>query len=283
MKYRFLRFPGGKPKAVTFSYDDGCREDPKLAGILADYGIKCTFNLNGDDFRGERAFSKDQLNQYFLSKGHEIALHGYNHIAPGTLRPADGIREILENRIELESKLGQIIRGMAYPDSGITRMHPGAHYDDIKDYMTKLDIAYCRTLGGDNERFRLPEDFHAWMPSAHHDNPKVMNYIKNFLELDPDGARSSNRFPRLFYMWGHAFEFERNNNWSHLDDICKALSGHDDIWYATNIEIYDYVTAYNSLIISADSSMIYNPTLIKLWLDIGDELVTVDPGQTIKL
>lgn len=22
-EYRFLRFPGGKPKAVTFSYDDG--------------------------------------------------------------------------------------------------------------------------------------------------------------------------------------------------------------------------------------------------------------------
>ena len=26
MRNRFLRFPGGKPKAVTFSYDDGERE-----------------------------------------------------------------------------------------------------------------------------------------------------------------------------------------------------------------------------------------------------------------
>ena len=23
MRYRFMRYPGGKPKAVTFSYDDG--------------------------------------------------------------------------------------------------------------------------------------------------------------------------------------------------------------------------------------------------------------------
>lgn len=34
MHYRFLRFPGGKVKAVTFSYDDGCRHDIRLAQPL---------------------------------------------------------------------------------------------------------------------------------------------------------------------------------------------------------------------------------------------------------
>lgn len=32
MRYRFLRFPGGKDKAVTFSYDDGFRYDIRLEG-----------------------------------------------------------------------------------------------------------------------------------------------------------------------------------------------------------------------------------------------------------
>ena len=27
MRYRFLRYPEGKAKAVTFSYDDGCRAE----------------------------------------------------------------------------------------------------------------------------------------------------------------------------------------------------------------------------------------------------------------
>ena len=27
MKYVFLRFPEGKAKAVTFSYDDGCKDE----------------------------------------------------------------------------------------------------------------------------------------------------------------------------------------------------------------------------------------------------------------
>ena len=47
------------------------------------------------------------------------------------------------------------------------------------------------------------------------------------------------------------------------------------------MEISDYVTAYRSLIYSADNSMVYNPTLVKIWFDIAGVLYSVDPGQTI--
>ena len=46
MKYKFARFPGGKLKAVTFSYDDGVNQDIRFAEILSKYGLKGTFNLN---------------------------------------------------------------------------------------------------------------------------------------------------------------------------------------------------------------------------------------------
>ena len=46
MAYRFLRFPGGRAKAVTFSYDDGVRHDLRLADTLNRYGLKGTFNIN---------------------------------------------------------------------------------------------------------------------------------------------------------------------------------------------------------------------------------------------
>ena len=45
MKYENLRFPGGLQKAVTFSYDDGCRHDVRLSETVSSYGIKCTFNI----------------------------------------------------------------------------------------------------------------------------------------------------------------------------------------------------------------------------------------------
>ena len=33
----------------------------------------------------------------------------------------------------------------------------------------------------------------------------------------------------------------------------------DDVWYATNGEIYDYVNAYENLVFSADGKRIYKP------------------------
>ena len=39
-------YPGGKEKALTFSYDDGVRHDLKLIDIFNRFGMKATFNLN---------------------------------------------------------------------------------------------------------------------------------------------------------------------------------------------------------------------------------------------
>ena len=40
MAHLFLRFPGNRHKALTFSYDDGPREDARLAALFDKYGIK---------------------------------------------------------------------------------------------------------------------------------------------------------------------------------------------------------------------------------------------------
>ncbi len=282
-RYRFLRFPGGKVKAFTMSYDDGCLQDIRFSETISKYGLKCTFNLNGDQFNHGR-LACETVQTCFLDKGHEIAVHGYWHRAEGALRPIEGIRDVLECRMELERKYGRIIRGMAYPDFGITRFTNGAEYQEIQHYLTELDIVYARTLGGDNTSFALPTDWHAWMPTVHHNNPKTLKYIDEFLALEiSEKTYSASRHPRLFYMWGHSYEFDRNDNWELLDDICEKVSGKDDIWYATNIEIYDYVTAYQSLVYSADGTMIYNPTLFTVWFEIDGALYSVEPGKTLVL
>lgn len=286
MHYRFLRFPEGKTKAVTFSYDDGPRFDLKLVQAFDKYNIKATFNLNSQCIHEEidgYHLTKDDVNKYILGGGHEVAVHGAYHKAPGKLRPIDGIREFLQCRLELEEMFGRIIRGMAYPDSGITVMYNGMKYETIKQYLTDLDIVYSRTLGGDNDAFMLPNDWLAWMPTAHHDNPEIFDYIEKFLKLDVNSAYCADHYPRLFYVWGHSFEFDRNNNWDRLDEICSKLGGHNDIWYATNIEIYDYVTAYNSLIFSADGTRVYNPSLKTVWFEIDKKTFSIKSGETLKL
>ena len=280
MDHCFLRFPGGRSRALTFSYDDAPREDLRLAEIFDRYGVKATFNLNSANIGKEGRLTAEEIRTRLLGKGHEIAVHGAHHRAPGKLRPVEGIRDVLDCRLGLEREFGIIVRGMAYPNAGIRHMSPGVSYEKIRQYLTELDIAYSRTLAGDNDSFFLPEDWYAWTPSAHHDNPAIFDYIDRFLALTPETRRGDNGMPRLFYIWGHSFEFSMHDNWNRMEEICARLSGNDDIWYATNMEICSYVNAYTSLVWSADGNMVYNPTLRDVYLQIDDRPFCVRSGET---
>ena len=143
MGYRFMCYPGGVRKAVTFSYDDGCRDDIRLAEIFNKYKMKGTFNLNsnrlikGDDLTVEDA-------KRLLADGHEIAVHGKQHRANGITRLPEGIKDVLLCREELEEALGVIIRGMAYPDTGITNFSNGV----IHELSVLIITAFvCLTIG----------------------------------------------------------------------------------------------------------------------------------------
>ena len=286
MRYRYMRFPDGKIKAVTFSYDDGPIFDIRLAEIFTKYGMKGTFNLNSFNLPASSTENKigvDDVRKYMLEKGHEVAVHGEKHIAPAAALPIDSIKEVLFGRLGLEEKLDMTIRGMAYPDSGIRNELNGNSAERVKAQLRDLGIVYSRTLGGDNDQFKIPTDWHAWMPTAHHDNPQIFEFIDKFLAIDFTGAYCASRWPRLFYVWGHSFEFDRKNNWERIEQICEKLSGKDDTWYATNIEIYDYVKAYEALEISADGTRVYNPTLKKIWFEVDGVLFSVDSGEHIRI
>ena len=280
MRYRFIRFPGGLAKAVTLSYDDGCVSDKRFSDRITNAGLKCTFNI----CPCFNKLTEDEIRDYILSRGHELAVHGKNHRAEGIVRPIEAINDIVSCRLELEENFKTIIRGMAYPDTGINRLSNGNTYEQIKGYLMELDIAYSRTAGGDNAEFLLPEDWYRWMPTAHHNNEKLMEYIDKFLSMDLSTKLYwPFRDARLFYMWGHSYEFDANDNWHLLDKICDKLSGRDDIWYATNMEIYEYVKAYNSLIYSADGRLDYNPTILDVWFDIGGKMYKICSGKTLNI
>lgn len=288
MNYRFLRFPGGKAKAVTFSYDDGCRHDIRLARKLTEHGIRCTFNINSGLFgKDDRDWhlTEEEVRTHIADTEHEIAVHGRLHMAPGLSRSVDCIQDMLSCRLELERCFERIVRGMAYPDSGITNLQNGASYENIRRYLQDLGIVYARTLGGDNDSFRLPGDWMAWMPTAHHGNSRLMEYIEKFLAIDPDGKQVyyANRYPRLFYLWGHSYEYADQDRWELLDAICEKLGGHEDVWYATNMEIYDYVHAYDSLVFSADGRRVYNSTLVTVWFRTDARVYCIAPGETLLL
>lgn len=284
MRYRFVRFPGGKEKALTLSYDDGCRHDLQFTRIIDQYGLKATFNVNTAQIPaepGQWRLTAEELLQ-MVGSTHELATHGADHIAPGKASSVDMIRDTLDCRRDLERITGKIVRGMAYPDSGITMMISGNTFEDIARRLEELGIAYSRTLAGDNDGFRLPNNWYAWMPTCHHNNPNLMLWLEKFL-TEPMSDYLAVRFPKVFYMWGHTYEFDRNNNWELLEAFCQRAAGHEDVWYATNIEICDYVKAYEQLMFNVDNTLVYNPTNTTVWFEADANLYKVEPGQTLSL
>lgn len=274
MRYIFLRYPEGKTKAVTFSYDDGNRSDITMAEIMKKHGIKGTFNVWSDGFDATANLTVDEIKTHLLGEGFEIAGHGMHHLSAARLRPIRTVSEVLDCRIALEKTFGGIIRGYAYPDTGFTREVGGGTLASAEATLKTLDIAYARVTETDPS-FMLPADWLAWKGTVHGNQPEVDDCIQKFLALDVNTLYPSEQWPRLFYMWGHSTEFM--SDWSRLESICERLGGKEDTWYATNMEIYHYCHAYEQLIWSADGLTVSNPTLTDLWVWISDQ------GKTVKI
>lgn len=86
------RFPGGKSKALTLSYDDGRIEDRKMVEIINRYGIKATFHINSGLLDKEGFIRSDEVKDLF--DGHEISLHTLNHPFLTNIPTEQIIREV---------------------------------------------------------------------------------------------------------------------------------------------------------------------------------------------
>ncbi len=268
-----LRFVGGKQKALTLSYDDGVSQDIKLIDIMKKYGLKGTFNLNSGAYSDENnkrnwRMTKKDAQELYKNSGMEIASHGLTHPFLEQL-PASAQRyEVIKDRINLENDFDTIVRGMAYPY--------GTYNEQVISTLKECGIVYSRTVAS-TEKFDIPEDWLRMPATCHHNNPRLMELAEKFLKGDQFGR------PYLFYLWGHSYEFDTNDNWSVIENFAEYVGNRDDVWYATNIEIYDYVEAYRKLIFSLSGKKVYNPTCITLYFEQGKKVFCIEPGQTISL
>ena len=268
-----MRFPGGRAKAFTLSYDDGVEQDAELISILNLHGLKCTFNLNAGLYAPEgTVYPKGRVHRRMTREqclaayeGHEVATHGYTHPWLEKLTPAGVVYEIMKDREALEDMFGRIVRGHAYPY--------GTYSDGVVDALRQCGIVYARTIKS-TLSFDMPTDWLRLHPTCHHDDPKLFELIDSFKAYKGDA-------PKLFYVWGHTYEFEQKDNWDRAEEMCKAISGCDDIWYATNMEIYEYTKAYEALVFSADMTKVHNPTATEVFFTLNKKEYFIAPGETL--
>ena len=223
-------FPGGKMKALTLSYDDGVEQDRRLIEILNRYKIKGTFNINSGIQSAANRWQKGNVavNRMNISglpelyRGHEVAVHSLTHPHLENLDRETIINEIVQDRINIERIFKTEVIGMAYPF--------GTFNDAVKKIIGECGLRYAR---GTNSTFSfdIPADLLAYQPTAKHTDSSLMELAEAFIKLKP-------LTPQVFYVWGHSYEFDIDNNWNIIDDFCRLMSGRDDIFYATNAEAF---------------------------------------------
>ena len=256
-------YPGGKIKALTFSYDDGVRFDGKLIEIFNRYGMKGTFNLNAGTMANEKKFHADELNEVYA--GHEIASHGFTHPFLERIPRACALNDLLADRRELEKITGKIVNGFALPF--------GTYDHSVVELLHSAGYLYSRTTQATG-RYCIPDDFLVWHPTCHHRD--ALNYCDVF--------KNTRYALSLFYIWGHSYEFNNNGNWDLIEKVCADLAGSEDIWYATNGEIMRYLTAVRQLETSANAEIVYNPSAVPLWFRLeSGEVIELKSGETRRL
>lgn len=272
MSTLFMRFPEGKKKALTLSYDDGVKQDVRLIEIMKKYGLKGTFNINSGLFwpksSNARRMTEKQAKELYTDSGMEIAVHGLTHPGLAHLSQARCSYEVIKDRENLEKMFHTIIRGMAYAD--------GSFDDKVVECLKTAGIAYARTAYSSGN-FNIPADWLRLVPTCRHKEARLMELARSFVEEEVT------RESRLFYLWGHSYEFDDNNNWYIIEEFAEYMGNREDIWYATNIELYEYIEAYNSLIYSVEGHIVKNPTSYTLYFEKNGQTGCINPGEVLYL
>ena len=256
-----LLFPDGRRKALIISCDDGRAYDRQLVRIMNQYGIRGTFNLITIGLDKYGYVMREEVKALYA--GHEVACHTVSHQPLSKLPDERVRREILDNRADLERLVGYPVRGLAYPG--------GDEDDRVIALLPSLGIVYGRCVSV-SDWFRLPSSPYKWVTTC---------TFSGRLMDDADQFLNRTNAPSLMLVWGHSFDFGQNNTWDRLEKFCAKVGRRDDVWYATCIELIDYVAAEKNVKINADDTLFENTNAIPLWIELNGKAVKLEPGKIV--
>lgn len=267
------RYPNGKEKAFNVTYDDGVLQDREFVQLLNRYGIKGTFNLNSELMKHEFAWmhecgmvvkrlSVDAVKE--LYEGHEIASHTLTHPNMEGMNSEQILREMSLDKDNLESIFGKKVLGFAVPFN---------YYSDLIAECAKIvGFEYARTSdmsGG----YTPGDDFYRWQSGIFHMSDQLDSYVDVFLETKEELA--------LCQIVGHSYDFDAARRWEHMERLLFRVAGHEEVWYATHVELVRYLKAMKKAEISESS--IRNLSDRSLWFEIDGKVVEITSDSEYKM
>lgn len=213
-------------KSVTFSFDDGVKQDAPFVELLNKYGLKCTFNLNTGlanekcrwVYKGVDVIHMNKADMLDLYKGHEVAVHTLTHPFLEKLDEERIYNEIYGDKCNLEDWYGEEVVGMAYPY--------GTYDERVLEIVKRCGIKYARTTKVTPE-FTPQEDLLQLKSSCCFTSPELPAIIDRFLESESDQKQ-------VLYIWGHTYQLGVDMSWEAFEEICKKLSSVKGLLFETN-------------------------------------------------
>ena len=223
-------------KYLTFSYDDGVTQDVRLIELFNKYGMKATFNINSGLLGKPGELIREGVNVLHnkvkpadvkhIYTGHEVASHTLTHPKLPELGEHEIIKQVEDDRLKLSELVGYEVVGFAYPGGGVN--YDGRVADIIR---ANTGIKYCRTTVSSHS-FSRQDNLYEFKPTVYHhrEMDKLFALGEQFLSLDSNSDA-------VFYVWGHAYEFDIHNTWDRFEEFLQMMSDKKDIIYATNKEV----------------------------------------------
>jgi peptidoglycan/xylan/chitin deacetylase (PgdA/CDA1 family) len=275
-----MLFPEGKTKALILSYDDGRTEDRQLVKLMNKYHLIGTFHLNSNKLSTATYLNKEEISALFT--GHEVSVHSANHPNLVDQSKIDVINEIVEDRKELERLVGYPVRGMAYPF--------GNTNDNVVNALDGLGIEYARTVG-DTYNFEVPKDFLRWHPTMHqfakaywepNQPEKDAKELAQFYKVIDDFIQTKEL--ALLDIWGHSWEMSNDlTKWNETETFFKRLANNPEIYYGSQIQIVDYLNAFNNLKFAVNKSTVTNNSALDIYFKINNKTFKAPAGKTTVL
>ena len=266
-------YPNGRKKAFNVTYDDGVEQDVRFVQLLNRYGLKGTFNLNsglmaqGFQWTHESGLTVKRLSPAAVASlydGHEVASHTLTHPYMHDLSREAVLRELAEDKANLERLFGREIRGFAVPFD---------YYSDlIEECVKACGFVYGR-ISEESGSFAPQEDPYRWRATVFHLDAGLEDVVRRFLATDEELA--------VLQIVGHTYDLDVEHKWAQMERLFGAISGAQDVQPMTTIDLVEYLGAMGSAEVTG--GLIRNVSPVSLWFEVDGVVREVGPHGQLTL
>lgn len=227
---------------VTSSWDDGHKNDLRLAHMLRQHGLKATFYVSPRNQEWSRGDLLTRGDIEEIGDDFEIGSHTVTHPRLPTIPERKAREEIVDSKSMLEDITGKAITSFCYPGGAYTPVHPRL-VNEAGYLFARTVVRYASSIA---EPYEAPTSLHAHNHRLS-DLWKIVKLaklrpttIRHYLEWDSLGRGLFDAIAAtggIFHIWGHSWEVDKNNDWERLDGMFRYLSARPGVTYVTNGEL----------------------------------------------